>query len=129
MKRRVVALSIALAVGGCASGRGNSSVPGVTPKLAERYGCSWSAVESNWNSSRMAPARPGMPLCAVLGRYGAPFTTGANTARGMKLLSLQYHPAKQYIRLVAARYEDTKVNRSLHRPVGLWVVQSFSVTR
>ena len=103
-----------------------SSVPGVTPEMASRYGCSWEQVESNWKRRRMAAARPGDPLCSVLGRYGQPFSVSVRDGADMKLLSLQYRPGERYINVVAVRYDDTAVNRKLNRRPGTWFVQIYS---
>jgi len=105
-----------------------SSVPGVTPDMAARYGCSWEQVEANWKQRRMRPARAGEPLCSVLGRYGQPFSVSARRAPDMQLLSLQYRVNGRYTNIVAVQYDDTPVNRKLGRRTGSWVVQSANVS-
>jgi hypothetical protein len=129
MRWIVAAASLAFAVAGCRSLRRQSDVPGVTPATAEQYGCPWATIEANWNTYRMAPVAAGAPLCSALGRYGKPFSTGTRASTGMSTLSLQYHPNDRYITVIAVRYDDTKVNRQLKRPVGAWLVQSYSVSK
>ena len=106
-----------------------SSVPGVTQEMASKYGCKWTQVESNWKSRRLTPARPGEPLCNVLGRYGQPYSVSTRRASDMQLLSLQYRPNGRPVNVVAVNYDDTPVNRKLRRPAGAWMVQSFSNPR
>ena len=101
-----------------------STVPGVTPEMATRYGCSWEQVETNWKTRRMQPARPGDSLCMVLGRYGQPFSVSSRRAQDMQLLSLQYRVNGRYTNIVAVQYDDTPVNRKLRRPTTGWVVRS-----
>ena len=103
-----------------------SSVPGVTPDMATKYGCTWAQVQSNWSSRRNAPAKPGDPLCSVLGRYGQPYSVSTRRASDMQLLSLQYRPNGRPLNVVAVRYDDTPVNRKLRRRAGEWMVQSYS---
>jgi len=100
-----------------------STVPGVTPEMATRYGCTWQQVEANWKLRRMQPARAGEGLCTVLGRYGQPFSVSSRRAQDMQLLSLQYRVNGRYTNIVAVQYDDTPVNRKLRRPSG-WVVRS-----
>ena len=105
-----------------------SSVPGVTPEMAARYGCSWEQVEANWKQRRMQPARPGEPLCTVLGRFGQPFSVSARRAQDMQLLSLQYRVNGRYTNIVAVQYDNTPVNRKLKRPTAGWVVRSATTS-
>lgn len=103
-----------------------SSVPGVTPEMASKYGCTWAQVQANWKSRRMAPAQPGEALCNVLGRYGQPYSVSTRRANDMQILSLQYRPSGRPVNVVAVQYEDTPVNRKIRRQVAVWKVQSFS---
>jgi hypothetical protein len=145
MHRTLIVLVPALMLSGCSLLRGNgpsrehsaeltgfdrgaaekSSVPGVTPEMATRYGCTWQQVQTNWSRRRMAAARAGDPLCSVLGRYGQPFSVSLRRASDMQLLSLQYRPNGRYVNVVAVQYDDTPVNRRLQRQVGGWRVQSY----
>jgi len=101
-----------------------SGVPGVTPEMATRYGCSWDQVQANWKQRRMQPARPGEALCTVLGRYGQPFSVSSRRASDMQLLSLQYRVNGRYTNIVAVQYDNTPLNRKLRRPTAGWVVRS-----
>src|SRR3954469_4588093 len=82
-----------------------SSVPGVTPEMANHYGCTWQQVEANWKQHRMQAARPGEDLCTVLGRYGQPFSVSSHRASDMQLLSLQYRVNGRYTNIVAVQYD------------------------
>jgi hypothetical protein len=105
-----------------------SSVPGVTPEMATRYGCTWEQVQANWKQRRMQPAKIGEPLCTVLGRYGQPFSVSARRVADMQLLSLQYKVNGRYTNIVAVQYDDTPTNRKLRRRTGEWVVQSATTS-
>lgn len=141
----IAAMAIMVALSGCSlfhrggdhsiSPAGNSrgsaatsSVPGVTPEMATRYGCSWQQVEANWKTRRMQLARPGEPLCMVLGRYGQPFSVSSRRAQDMQILSLQYRVNGRYTSIVAVQYDDTPVNRKLKRPTTGWVVRSATTS-
>jgi hypothetical protein len=150
MKGRITILLFAWMLSGCALLRGRSSaasdhsaratgfdrkdaakssVPGVTPDMASKYGCAWTQVQANWSNRRMTPAAAGQPLCDVLGRYGQPFSVSTRRASDMQLLSLQYRPNGRNVNLIAVHYDDTPVNRKLRRRVGVWTVQSYSNPR
>jgi hypothetical protein len=150
MKGKITILLLAWALSGCALLRGRSSkvsdhsaratgfdkedaakssVPGVTPDMATKYGCTWSQVQLNWKSRRMTAASVGEPLCNVLGRYGQPFSVSTRRASDMQILSLQYRPSGRNVNLIAVHYDDTPVNRKLRRRVGTWTVQSYSSPR
>jgi len=119
--------------------RQDSSRYGVTPagstaataaRLANQYGCTPEQVAANWQSARLELARPGTPMCSVLGRYGDPISVSKNTIAEMELVSMLHRqPNGRYYNATFVYYMDTKVNRQLNRPVGKWLVDRVSATR
>ena len=112
---------------------------GVTPagsgastaaRLAGDYGCTAEQVAANWQSARLELARPGTPICSVLGRYGDPISVSKNNIANMQLVSMLHRqPNGRYYNATFVYYDDTKVNRQLNRPIGKWLVDRVSVTR
>jgi len=139
---RSVALSAAVIVisGGCSRFR-HAGIPGFAVKpaasrppstatLASQYGCTAEQVAANWKTARLAIARPGTPICSVLGRYGEPVSVTRNAAADMQLVSMLYRqPSGQYFNATFVYYDDTKVNRQLKRPIGRWIVDRVTATR
>lgn len=117
----------------------DSTTYGVTPagtgalavaRLAPQYGCTAEQVAANWQSSRLELARPGTPMCTVLGRYGDPISVSKNTIADMQLVSMLHRqPNGRYYNATFVYYVDTKVNRQLNRPVGRWLLDRVSTTR
>lgn len=98
--------------------------------IASQYGCTAEQVTANWQSSRLALARPGTPICSVLGRYGDPISVSKNSIADMQLLSMLHRePNGRYINATFVYYDDTKVNRQLKRPIGRWIVDRVTATR
>jgi hypothetical protein len=101
-----------------------------TANLAGQYGCSADQVATNWRTSRLTLARPGTPICTVLGRYGDPVSVSKNSTSGMQLVSMLHRqPDGRYYNATFVYYTDDKVNRQLRRPVGRWIVERVTVTR
>jgi hypothetical protein len=87
-------------------------------------------VAANWQNARLALARPGTPICSVLGRYGDPISVSKNTIADMHLVSMLHRePNGRYINATFVYYDDTKVNRQLKRPIGKWLVDRITATR
>lgn len=99
-------------------------------EIASHYGCTAEQVAANWQTAKLALARPGTPMCSVLGRYGDPISVSKNTVADMQLVSMLHRqPNGRYYSATYVYYEDTKVNRQLNRPVGKWLVDRVSTTR
>ncbi|HEY7235325.1 MAG TPA: hypothetical protein VH539_14325 [Gemmatimonadaceae bacterium] len=99
-------------------------------RIAHDYGCSAEQIESNWHTSKLEMAKPGTPMCSVLGRYGDPISVSKNTIADMQLVSMLHRqPNGRYYNATFVYYADTKVNRELKRPVGKWLVDRVSATR
>jgi hypothetical protein len=101
-----------------------------TADVASQYGCTAEQVAANWRSARLALARPGTPICSVLGRYGDPVSVSKNSIADMRLVSMLHRePNGRYINATFVYYDDTKVNRQLKRPIGRWIVDRVTATR
>jgi hypothetical protein len=99
-------------------------------ELAGKYGCTAQQVSDNWLTARLELARPGTPMCSVLGRYGDPISVSKNKIADMELVSMLHRqPNGRYYNATFVYYVDTKVNRQLNRPVGKWLVDRVSATR
>jgi hypothetical protein len=110
--------------------RGSSARAPSVGELAPKYGCSAAQIAENWERARLAIARPGTPICSVLGRYGEPVSVTTNRAADMELLSvLHRQPNGRYYNATFVYYADTRVNRQLRRPVGQWVVERVTASR
>jgi hypothetical protein len=130
-----------LAFVACSHFRRQETSYGVTPAasssrgptataIASQYGCTPEQVAANWQNQRLALARPGTPICSVLGRYGDPISVSKNTVADMRLVSMLHRqPNGRYYSATYVFYEDTKVNRQLNRPVGKWLVDRVTATR
>jgi hypothetical protein len=136
----LVATAAVLGLAACSHLRHEDSTTyGVTPagtgaltvaRLAPQYGCTAEQVAANWQSSRLELARPGTPMCTVLGRYGDPISVSKNTIADMQLVSMLHRqPNGRYYNATFVYYADTKVNRQLNRPVGRWLLDRVSTTR
>jgi hypothetical protein len=98
--------------------------------LASQYGCTAEQVTANWQGARLALARPGTPICSVLGRYGDPISVSKSAVADMQLVSMLHRqPNGRYYNATFVYYADTKVNRRLNRPIGRWIVDRVSATR
>lgn len=107
-----------------------ASRPPSTATLASQYGCTAEQVAANWQTARLAIARPGTPICSVLGRYGEPVSVTRNSASDMQLVSMLHRqPNGRYYNATFVYYDDTKVNRQLKRPIGHWIVDRVTATR
>jgi hypothetical protein len=101
-----------------------------TADIASQYGCTPEQIAANWQTARLAIARPGTPICTVLGRYGDPVSVSKSAIADMHLVSMLHRePNGRYINATFVFYDDTKVNRKLKRPVGRWIVDRITVTR
>lgn len=110
--------------------RGSSARAPTNSQLASQYGCSSAQVQQNWKRAALAVARPGTPMCDVIGRYGEPVSVSASTSADMRLVSMIHRQADgRYYNATYVYYVDTKVNRRLRRPVAAWVVERVTVTR
>lgn len=129
--RMVATLALAAAVSttfaGCASLRGRDRAPSVEA-LAKQYGCDRAAVERN-RARRAAPLAAGAPLCSALGRYGQPIDVSTHTAADMRLVSMLHRLDDRLVTVTYVYYDDTPVNRRLHRSVGTWMVQRVAASR
>jgi hypothetical protein len=138
---QTVALATAcvLATTGCSRFRHDLPSFGVRPaasrapsaaSLASQYGCTAQQAAANWQSARLAVARPGTPICNVIGRYGDPVSVSKSSTEGMQLVSMLHRQSDgRYYNATFVYYADTKVNRQLNRPVGRWIVERVTVTR
>jgi hypothetical protein len=107
-----------------------ASRPPTTVSLASQYGCTAQQVAANWQTARLAIARPGTPICSVLGRYGDPVSVSKSNIADMQLVSMLYREANgRYYNATFVFYDDTKANRELKRPIGRWVVDRVTATR
>jgi hypothetical protein len=107
-----------------------ASQPPKAADLASQYGCSSDQVAANRQTTRLTLARPGTPICTVLGRYGDPISVSKSTIADMQLVSMLHRqPNGRYINATFVYYDDTKVNRQLNRPVGKWIVDRITATR
>jgi hypothetical protein len=98
--------------------------------LASQYGCTAQQVAANWQTAHLSIARPGTPICSVIGRYGDPISVSRNATSGMQLVSMLHRQQDgRYYNATFVYYADTKVNRQLNRPVGRWIVERITVTR
>jgi hypothetical protein len=87
-------------------------------------------VAANWQTARLAIARPGTPICSVLGRYGEPVSVTKNSAADMQLVSMLHRqPDGRFYNATFVYYADTKVNRQLKRPIGRWIVDRVTASR
>ena len=119
--------------------RQNSTAYSVTPagnsgptaaRLANDYGCTARQVAENWTQARLELAKPGTPMCSVLGRYGDPISVSKNSIANMQLVSMLHRqPNGRYYNATFVYYEDNKINRELNRPVGKWLVDRVTTTR
>lgn len=107
-----------------------ASRPPSTASLASQYGCTTQQLAANAQRAHLAIARPGTPICDVLGRYGEPVSVTRNTAADMELVSMLHRePNGRYYNATFVYYADTKVNRQLKRPVGKWIVDRVTASR
>jgi hypothetical protein len=98
--------------------------------IATQYGCTTEQVAANWQSARLTLARPGTPICSVLGRYGDPISVSRSSIADMHLVSMLHRePNGRYINATFVYYDDTRINRQLKRPIGRWVVDRVTATR
>lgn len=98
--------------------------------IATQFGCTPEQVAANWQTARLALARPGTPICTVLGRYGNPVSVSRSAIADMHLVSMLHRePSGRYINATFVYYDDTKVNRQLRRPIGRWIVDRVTATR
>ena len=98
--------------------------------LASQYGCTAQQAAANWQTAHLAVARPGTPICSVIGRYGDPVNVSKSTTKGMQLVSMLHRqPDGRYYSATFVFYDDTKANRQLNRPVGRWIVERVTVSR
>jgi hypothetical protein len=139
---RTVSLAAAciLVVGGCSRLR-HVDLPsfGVRPSssrapsaagVAAQYGCTAQQASANWQTARLAVARPGTPICNVIGRYGDPVSVSRSGTTGMQLVSMLHREADgRYYNATFVYYADTKTNRQLKRPIGQWIVERITVSR
>jgi hypothetical protein len=106
------------------------SRPPSTATLASQYGCTAQQVAANWQAARLEIARPGTPICSVLGRYGEPVSVTKNSVADMQLVSMLHRqPNGRYYNATFVYYDDTKVNRQLKRPIGRWIVDRVTASR
>lgn len=136
-----VGAACAASVTGCAHFHRTSGVPFFSVKpaasrppraadIANEYGCTPEQLAANWQHAKLALARPGTPICSVLGRYGDPVSVSKSAIADMHLLSMLHRESNgRYINATFVFYDDTKVNRQLHRPIGKWVVDRVTATR
>ena len=129
------------ALAACSHFRRQDTSYGVTPAasssrgpsaagIASQYGCTAEQVAANWQTERLTLARPGTPICNVLGRYGDPISVSKNSIADMQLVSMLHRqPNGRYYSATYVFYEDTKVNRQLNRPVGKWLVDRVTATK
>ena len=107
-----------------------ASRPPSTASLASQYGCTAQQVAANGQRAHLAIARPGTPICDVLGRYGEPVSVTRNDAADMQLVSMLHRePNGRYYNATFVYYADTKVNRQLNRPIGRWIVDRVTASR
>jgi len=107
---------------------GNNATMAV--RLAGDYGCTAQQVADNWTLARLELAKPGTPICKVLGRYGDPISVSKNSIANMQLVSMLHRqPNGRYYNATFVYYEDNKINRELNRPVGKWLVDRVTTTR
>jgi len=100
-----------------------ASRPPSTATLASQYGCTAAQLAANWQTAPLAIARPGTPICSVLGRYGEPVSVTRNAIADMQLVSMLHRqPNGRYYNATFVYYDDTKVNPSSNdrSGVGLW---------
>ena len=98
--------------------------------LASQYGCTTDQVTGNWRTARLAVAAPGTPMCRVLGRYGDPISVSKSNVADMQLVSMLHRSSNgRYYNATFVYYSDTKMNRQLKRPIGMWVVERVTATR
>ena len=110
--------------------RGSSARVPTVNELTAKYGCSATQVTSNWQRARLSIARPGTPICDVLGRYGEPVSVRNSSATGMQLVSMLHRqPNGRYYNATFVYYADTPANRQLRRPIGRWVVERVTTSR
>lgn len=136
-----VGAACALPLGACARFRHTTGIPFFSVKpaasraprtadIASQYGCTPQQVAANWQNARLAIARPGTPICTVLGRYGDPVSVSKSAIADMHLVSMLHRePNGRYINATFVYYDDTKVNRQLRRPIGRWIVDRVTATR
>lgn len=138
----LVAVGVACAAfTACAHFRHTSGIPFFSVKpaasrapkaadLATQYGCTTQQIAANWQNARLAIARPGTPICTVLGRYGDPVSVSRSSIADMQLVSMLHRePNGRYINATFVYYDDTKVNRQLRRPIGRWIVDRVTTTQ
>jgi hypothetical protein len=107
-----------------------ASGPPSAATLAAQYGCTAEQLAANWQTARLAIARPGTPICSVLGRYGEPVSVTKNAIADMQLVSMLHRqPNGRYYNATFVYYDDTKVNRQLKRPIGRWIVDRVTASR
>lgn len=107
-----------------------ASEPPKAADLASQYGCTPEQLAANRQSARLTLARSGTPICSVLGRYGDPISVSRSRVADMQLVSMLHRePNGRYINATFVYYDDTAVNRQLHRPVGRWIVDRVTATR
>jgi hypothetical protein len=101
-----------------------------TADIASQYGCTPDQIAANRQKASLAIARPGTPICSVLGRYGDPVSVSKSAIADMHLVSMLHRePKGRYINATFVYYDDTKVNRQLRRPIGKWIVDRITATR
>lgn len=107
-----------------------ASRPPRTADIASQYGCTQEQLATNSQHAHLVLARPGTPICSVLGRYGDPVSVSKSSIADMQLVSMLHRePNGHYINATFVYYEDTKVNRQLKRPIGRWIVDLVTTTR
>lgn len=136
-----VGAACALPFTACARFRHSNGLPSYSVKpaasrapraadIATQFGCTPDQVAANWRNARLAIARPGAPICTVLGRYGDPVSVSKSQIADMHLVSMLHREqGGRYINATFVYYDDTKVNRQLKRPIGKWIVDRVSTTR
>lgn len=145
MRRLISIVSLAAAAillaGGCSRFRHQSSPSSYSVRpaasraasastLASQYGCTSEQLAANWQTARLAIARPGAPICSVLGRYGDPISVSKSSVADMQLVSMLHRqPNGRYYNATFVYYADTKANRQLKRPIGRWIVDRVTATR
>jgi len=107
-----------------------ASRPPSAATIASEYGCTAEQVAANWQTARLNLARPGTPICNVLGRYGDPISVSKSSIADMQLVSMLHRqPNGRYYNATFVYYADTKANRQLNRPIGRWIVDRVTATR
>jgi hypothetical protein len=107
-----------------------ASRPPSTATLSSHYACTAEQLAANWRNAPLAIARPGTPICSVLGRYGDPVSVTKNAIADMQLVSMLHREANgRYYNATFVYYADTKVNRQLKRPIGRWIVDRVTASR